>query len=94
MSAKLSTRELFVDNVLKNKFVWLLAFANFFAYITRYSMLDWGPTYLRDVKGGHRHWRRIGHFGQRVWGNSLNHLPRLDIRRVGRPPRPASRCSA
>ncbi len=48
---ELTTRELFVDNVLKNRLVWLLAFANFFAYITRYSMLDWGPTYLRDVKG-------------------------------------------
>ena len=37
--------------MLLNKFVWLLAIANFFAYITRYSMLDWGPTYLREVKG-------------------------------------------
>ena len=34
-----------------NKWIWLLAFANFFAYITRYSMLDWGPMYLREVKG-------------------------------------------
>jgi MFS transporter, OPA family, glycerol-3-phosphate transporter len=48
---ELPVKVLFVDYVLKNKFVWLLAFANFFAYITRYSMLDWGPTYLRDVKG-------------------------------------------
>ena len=48
---ELTFRELFVDKVLKNKFVWLLAFANFFAYITRYSMLDWGPTYLREMKG-------------------------------------------
>lgn len=47
----LTARELFVDKVLTNKFVWLLAIANFFAYITRYSMLDWGPTYLREVKG-------------------------------------------
>ncbi|NIL98074.1 MAG: MFS transporter, partial [Planctomycetales bacterium] len=47
----LSARELFFDKVLTNKFVWLLAVANFFAYITRYSMLDWGPTYLREVKG-------------------------------------------
>lgn len=46
----LSYRELIVDNVLLNKYVWLLAFANFFAYISRYSMLDWGPTYLREVK--------------------------------------------
>ncbi|MFW5878601.1 MAG: MFS transporter [Myxococcota bacterium] len=47
----LTFRELFIDNVLKNKWVWTLAFANFFAYIARYSMLDWGPMYLRDVKG-------------------------------------------
>lgn len=47
----LTARELFVDKVLTNKFVWLLAIANFFAYITRYSMLDWGPTYLRETKG-------------------------------------------
>ena len=46
----LSWRELFVENVLLNKFVWLLAFANFFAYIARYSMLDWGPMYLREMK--------------------------------------------
>ncbi|TWT78225.1 Glycerol-3-phosphate transporter [Posidoniimonas polymericola] len=48
---ELSTRELLLDRVLANKYVWLLAIANFFAYITRYSMLDWGPTYLREIKG-------------------------------------------
>lgn len=48
---ELSFRELFVDNVLLNKWIWLLAFANFFSYIARYSMLDWGPMYLREVKG-------------------------------------------
>lgn len=47
---ELSTRELFVDYVLLNKYVWLLAAANFFAYVSRYSMLDWGPTYLREMK--------------------------------------------
>jgi len=47
---ELSTRELFVDYVLLNKYVWLLAIANFFAYVSRYSMLDWGPTYLREMK--------------------------------------------
>jgi len=45
-----SFRELLVDHVLTNKYIWLLAFANFFAYITRYSMLDWGPMYLREIK--------------------------------------------
>jgi len=44
-------RELFIKYVLKNKYVWILAIANFFAYISRYSMLDWGPKYLREVKG-------------------------------------------
>lgn len=51
LERELSFRELFVDKVLTNRLVWLLAFANFFAYITRYSMLDWGPTYLREMKG-------------------------------------------
>ncbi|MEO2048809.1 MAG: MFS transporter [Pirellulales bacterium] len=51
LERNLTARELFFDKVLSNKFIWLLAIANFFAYITRYSMLDWGPTYLREVKG-------------------------------------------
>lgn len=48
---ELSTKELFVDNILRNKFLWIVAFANLFVYIVRYSMLDWGPMYLREVKG-------------------------------------------
>jgi OPA family glycerol-3-phosphate transporter-like MFS transporter len=47
---ELGTKELFLDYVFTNKFIWLLAIANFFAYIVRYSMLDWGPMYLREVK--------------------------------------------
>ena len=47
---ELTTKELFVDNILKNKVLWLFAIANLFVYIVRYSMLDWGPTYLREVK--------------------------------------------
>ncbi len=47
---ELGTRELFVDYILTNKFLWLFAIANFFVYIVRYSMLDWGPTYLKEVK--------------------------------------------
>jgi len=48
---ELTTRELLFDMVLTNKYIWILALANFFAYVTRYSMLDWGPTYLREIKG-------------------------------------------
>jgi MFS transporter, OPA family, glycerol-3-phosphate transporter len=47
---ELSFKELLIDYTLTNKYVWLLAFANFFAYIARYCMLDWGPTYFREVK--------------------------------------------
>jgi OPA family glycerol-3-phosphate transporter-like MFS transporter len=47
---ELSYRELLVDKVLLNPYVWLLAAANFFAYISRYVMIDWGPTYYREVK--------------------------------------------
>ena len=47
---ELGTRELLVDYVLKNRYVWLFAAANFFVYIARYAMLDWGPTYLKEVK--------------------------------------------
>ncbi len=47
---ELGTRDLLVTYVLKNRYIWLLASANFFVYIARYSMLDWGPTYLKEVK--------------------------------------------
>jgi OPA family glycerol-3-phosphate transporter-like MFS transporter len=47
---ELGTRELLVRYVLKNRCLWLFAAANFFVYIARYSMLDWGPTYLKEMK--------------------------------------------
>ena len=47
---ELGTRHLLVDYILKNKYIWLFSFANFFVYITRYAMLDWGPTFLKEVK--------------------------------------------
>ncbi|MCB1193617.1 MAG: MFS transporter [Leptospiraceae bacterium] len=48
---ELETKELFVKYILTNKYLWLFAIANFFVYIVRYSMLDWGPTYLKETKG-------------------------------------------
>ncbi len=47
---ELGTRDLLVNYVLKNRYIWQFAAANFFVYLTRYSMLDWGPTYLKEVK--------------------------------------------
>jgi len=48
---ELGWRELFVDSILRNKLLWVFAVANFFVYVVRYSMLDWGPVYLREIKG-------------------------------------------
>ena len=47
---ELGTRELLIDTILKNRALWLVAGANFFVYIARYAMLDWGPTFLKEVK--------------------------------------------
>ena len=48
--AELSTRVLLVDYILKNRYLWLFAAANFFVYIARYALLDWGPTYLKEAR--------------------------------------------
>lgn len=48
---ELGSYELIVEYVLKNKFIWLFALSNLFVYMVRYSLLDWGPTYLKEAKG-------------------------------------------
>lgn len=48
---ELTARELFLHYILPNKMLWVLAIANIFVYIARYSLVDWGPTYLKEVKG-------------------------------------------
>ncbi len=37
--------------VFRNKYIWFLSLANFFVYIVRYGILDWGPTFLHETKG-------------------------------------------
>ena len=49
--AKTDFRALFFQHVFGNKYIWLLAFANFFVYIIRFAALDWGPTLLTQFKG-------------------------------------------
>lgn len=44
-------RAFIAEHVFRNKFIWLLALANFFVYVIRYAMLDWGPTLLSESKG-------------------------------------------
>jgi OPA family glycerol-3-phosphate transporter-like MFS transporter len=45
-----STKQIFVDHVLRNRLLWFIAIANTFVYFVRYGVLDWAPTYLGEVK--------------------------------------------
>ena len=45
-----SAKEIFVKYVLRNKMLWFIALANVFVYLLRYGILDWAPTYLKEVK--------------------------------------------
>lgn len=47
---ELSTREILVEYVLKNKFIWMLAIAYFFVYIVRIGINDWTALYLLETK--------------------------------------------
>jgi OPA family glycerol-3-phosphate transporter-like MFS transporter len=46
-----SAKDIFLKYVLNNKILWYVAFANAFVYMVRYGVLDWSPTYLKEVKG-------------------------------------------
>ena len=47
----LSYREIFVEHVLSNKYLWAIAIANAFVYFVRYGVVNWIPTYLQTAKG-------------------------------------------
>ncbi|WP_294079399.1 MFS transporter [Proteiniphilum sp. UBA5384] len=36
------------ENVFMNPTIWIIALGNFFLYITRFAILDWGPTMLKE----------------------------------------------
>lgn len=44
---KLPFKTLFVDYVLKNKLLWVVAISNVAVYLVRYGIADWAPTYLQ-----------------------------------------------
>ena len=46
-----SWRQTLVKHVFANPAIWIIAFANFFVYIVRFSILDWAPTFLSQAKG-------------------------------------------
>jgi OPA family glycerol-3-phosphate transporter-like MFS transporter len=41
----------FFEYILKNKYLWALAIANLFVYLTRYAVIDWLPIYLVQERG-------------------------------------------
>jgi OPA family sugar phosphate sensor protein UhpC-like MFS transporter len=46
----LSSREILVEHVLKNKYIWILALSYFFVYVIRTAISDWSMLYLVEVK--------------------------------------------
>ena len=38
-------------HVFLNPVIWMLAIADFFVYVIRFAVLDWGPTFLREARG-------------------------------------------
>lgn len=48
---KASYKELLRTKVFTNRTIWIISIANFFVYILRFAVLDWGPTLLKEWKG-------------------------------------------
>jgi glycerol-3-phosphate transporter len=46
----LTVKETLLKYVLNNKYVWFVAFGNFFLYIARYGALTWAPSYINQAK--------------------------------------------
>ncbi len=47
---ELTSKQIFIKYVFHNKLLWYIAIANVFVYLLRYGILDWSPTYLKEVK--------------------------------------------
>jgi OPA family glycerol-3-phosphate transporter-like MFS transporter len=47
----LTYREIFIEHVLSNRYLWAIAAANAFVYFVRYGVVNWIPTYLQTAKG-------------------------------------------
>lgn len=48
---KASYKELLIKKIFTNRTIWIISVANFFVYILRFAILDWGPTLLKEWKG-------------------------------------------
>jgi OPA family glycerol-3-phosphate transporter-like MFS transporter len=49
--SKRTSRQIFVEDILRNKVLWSLALSNAFIYFLRYGTLDWISVYLVQYKG-------------------------------------------
>lgn len=49
--AEMSGKEILFNYILKNKFLWCVAIANIFVYFVRYGVINWVPTYLKEMRG-------------------------------------------
>ncbi|MDR1859986.1 MAG: MFS transporter [Bacteroidales bacterium] len=45
------TKAFLREKVFGNPLIWILGIGNFFVYVVRFSVLDWGPTLLKQSKG-------------------------------------------
>ena len=50
MQHKLSTKEIFRDYILPNKYIWFLVLSYFFVYLIRSSINDWSNLFLYEEK--------------------------------------------
>ncbi len=48
---ELSFKAFIRKNVFGNPIIWIVSLANLFLYTIRYVILDWGPTFLTEMKG-------------------------------------------
>lgn len=49
--APLSMREIFMEHILPNKYVWYVCLSTFFLYVVRMGFFFWAPMFLKEVKG-------------------------------------------
>ncbi|MDR1907740.1 MAG: MFS transporter, partial [Holosporales bacterium] len=49
--AHMTSFQVLVQRVLRNKMVWAMCLANFFIYFVRMGFLCWGPMFLGEAKG-------------------------------------------
>lgn len=48
---RLTYRQIFLEKILPNRPLWCVCIANFFVYIVRMGVFNWGPTFLQEYKG-------------------------------------------